>query len=187
MTKTLKNLIESYKNGTQNTSNLQIIYKKFLNETICDERLFGSTFKKVNLTNVNFTNVNFKSSFFQDCVFKDCIFDSTALLASEFKNCSLVNCQIKDCELAKSVFTRTTFDKCQFARTKNGGGLAKGWFESCHFLETTFDGFRGISIMQTAVVDSKFTKFNKSIEFQGEFFLRDILYSVSGIDQMFIK
>ena len=102
-----------------------------------------------------------------------------------FENCSLVNCQIKNCELADIDFSEITFDRCQFARTEKGGGLVKGWFESCHFLETTFDGFQGIPIIQTAVVDSKFSKFKKSIEFQGEFFLMDILYSGSGIDQMF--
>ena len=42
------------------------------------------------------------------------------------------------------------------------------WFESCDFLDTNFKGFEGMSLIQTAVVDSKFSKFNKSIDFKGE-------------------
>ena len=41
-------------------------------------------------------------------------------------------------------------------------------------------------LIKTAVVDSKFSRFNKSIEFKGEFFLIDILDSGNGIDEMFI-
>ena len=41
--------------------------------------------------------------------------------------------------------------------------------------------------IQTAVVDSKFSKFNKSIEFKVEFFLINILYSGNGIHEIFIE
>jgi hypothetical protein len=44
-----------------------------------------------------------------------------------------------------------------------------------------------MSLIQAAVVDSKFSKFNKSIKFKGEFFLTDILHSGNGIDEMFIE
>ena len=185
MRKTLKNLIDDYKNGLQQNPHLQISNKKFLNETICNEFLPWSSFKQLNLTNINFTNVTFDSSFFNECVFKDCIFDSTSFHQAKFENCSLVNCQIKNCDLREIDVKETTFDRCQFARTEGGGVLAKGWFDSCHFLETTFDGFPGFPIFQTVVVDSKFTKSKKSIEFQGDFFLFDILSSGSGIDRMF--
>ena len=50
-----------------------------------------------------------------------------------------------------------------------------------------FKGFERMSLIQTAVVDSKFSKFNKSIEFKGKFFLIDILHSGNGIDEMFIE
>lgn len=189
--RTLQNLIDRYlidrsKNSLTETFNLRISNQKFSNETIiCDKFLSWSAFKQVNFTNINFTNVNFELSCFHECVFKDCTFDSTSFYQAKFENCSLVNCQIKNCELADIDFSEITFDRCQFARTEKGGGLVKGWFESCHFLETTFDGFQGIPILQTVVVDSKFTKSKKSIEFQGDFFLMDILYSGSGIDQMF--
>lgn len=79
----------------------------------------------------------------------------------------------------------TVFDKCCFEVIEEGS-VVKGWFESCHFIETNFNG---VKVIQAAVVDSKFSKFNKSIEFiefKGEFFLFDIFYSKSGIYQMFI-
>ena len=135
---------------------------------------------------MNFTNVDFGSSFFQKCLFKNCIFDGTSLQEAEFKNCSLINCQIRNCNLSKVDFTETTFDKCCFEKIEKGS-LVKGWFESWYFLETNFNGFEGMSLIQTAVVDSKFSKFNKSIEFKGEFFLIDILYPGSGIDGMFLE
>jgi hypothetical protein len=78
-----------------------------------------------------------------------------------------------------------TFDKCGFEKVEKGC-LVKDWFESCHFLETNFKGFEGMPLIKTAVVDSKFSRFNKSIEFKGEFFLIDILDSGNGIDEMFI-
>jgi len=67
------------------------------------------------------------------------------------------------------------------------GSLSKAWFESCHFIETNFNGFNFGSLIATAVKDSKFSKFNKTIEFQGKFFLIDILESKSGLEGMLFK
>jgi len=179
-------MIDSYKNGLLETQNLQIIDENFSDEIIRNECLFSSTFKNSSLLNLNFTNVDFGSSFFQKCFFKNCIFDCTSLQEAEFKNCSLRNCQIKNCNLSRVDFTETTFDKCCFEKIEKGS-LVKAWFESCHFLDTNFKGFEGMPLIQTAGVDSKFSKFNKSIEFEGEFFLIDILYPENGIDGMFLE
>ena len=176
MSKSLQNMIDCYREGLIETPNLQIINENFSDGTICNERLFSSTFKNSSLLNLNFTNVNFESSFFQKCLFKNCIFDYTSLQEAEFKNCSLINCLIKNCNLSDVDFTETTFDKCSFEKVEKGS-LVKGWFESCHFLDTNFKGFEGMPLIQTAVVDSKFSKFNKSIEFNGQYFLIAILYS----------
>jgi len=173
MTHTLKDIIDHYKNGLRETRNLQISNEKFLTKVICDERLDSSSFKNLSLINLNFTNIDFESSFFKECLFKNCIFESTSFQDAEFENCNLINCQIKNCNLTRVDFTETTFEK--------------GWFESCDFLDTNFKGFEGMSLIQTAVVDSKFSKFNKSIEFKGGFFLIDILHSGNGIDEMFIE
>ena len=45
--------------------------------------------------------------------------------------------------------------------------LVKDWFESCKFLDIDFKDCDGLPLLQIAVVDSKFSKFNKSIEFKG--------------------
>ena len=186
MNKSLQNIIDRYKNGLLETQNLQISNEKFLTEVICDERLNSSSFKNLSLINLNFTNIDFESSFFKECLFKNCIFESTSLQDAEFENCNLINCQIKNCNLTRVDFTETTFDKCYFEKVEKGC-LVKGWFEACDFLATNFKGFEGMSLIQTAVVDSKFSKFNKSIEFKGEFFLIDILHSGNGINEMFIE
>lgn len=113
-------------------------------------------------------------------MFKNCIFESASFQDAEFENCNLINCQIKNCNLTRVDFTEITFDKCYFEKVEKGS-LVKGWFESCDFLDTNFKGFEGMSLIQIAVVDSKFSKFNKSIEFKGEFFLIDILHSGNRI------
>lgn len=169
MTKSLQNMIDRYKNGLLETRNLQISNEKFLTEVICDERLGSSSFKNLSLINLKFTNIDFDSSFFKECLFKNCIFESTSFQNAEFENCNLINYQIKNSNLARVDFTETTFDKCCFEKVDKGC-LVKGWFESCDFLATNFKGFERMSLIQTAVVDSKFSKFNKSIEFKGEFF-----------------
>jgi uncharacterized protein YjbI with pentapeptide repeats len=119
-------------------------------------------------------------------LFKNCIFESTSFQDAEFKNCNLINCQIKNFNLTRVDFTETTFDKSCFEKGEKRC-LVKGWFESCDFLATNFKGFDGMSLIQTAVVDSKFSKFNKLIEFKKEFFLINILDSENGIDEMFIE
>jgi len=69
-------------------------------------------------------------------------------------------------------------DKCYFE---------KSWFESCNFFDIKFKGFERMLLIQTAVADSKFFKFNKSIEFKEEFFLIDILHPENQINEIFIK
>jgi len=173
-------MIDRYKNGLLETQNLQISNENLSDETICNEFLYSSTFKNLSLINLNFTDVNFESSFFKECLFKDCIFDSTSLSDAKFKNCTLTNCHLKNCNLSEVDFTETTFDKCCFERTTKGS-LIKACFESCHFLETNFNGFEGASLIQTVVVDSKFSNSQTSIEFKGDFFLIHILQPVSDL------
>lgn len=186
MNKSLQSIIDHYKNGQIETRNLQVKNEKFLTEVIRDERLVSSSFKNLRLINLNFTNVNFNSSFFTECLFENCIFEGGSLQDAEFENCKMINCQITNCNLTRVDFTETTFNKCCFEKVKKGC-LVKAWFESCDFINTNFKDFEGMPLVQTAVVDSTFSKFDKSIEFKGEFFLTDILHSVKGINQMFIE
>lgn len=75
----------------------------------------------------------------------------------------------------------------QQTKTEPLGSLSKAWFESCHFIETNFNGFDFGSLIATAVEDSIFSKFNKSIEFKGKFFLIDILQSETGLEGMLLE
>lgn len=163
---------------------LKIRNESFSTEAILDEKLWFSSFKNVSFLDFNFTNVDFSSSFFDECSFQNCIFNRADFRDTEFQNCSLENCCLRNCDLIKADFRETTFDKSSFEKA-DSGNLTKAWFESCHFLETNFNGFDFGSLIPTAVVDSKFSKFNKSIEFKGEFFLIDILQSRNGLEEMF--
>ena len=182
MNQQLQKLIHAHKNK----QNLKIKNQIFLNEIIKDEQLIIPYFEKSNFTNINFINIRFESSFFNQCSFENCKFDNISLRNAQFESCNLINCNLINCNLRQVDFTRTTFDKCEFKKLENGS-LLQGWFESCHFIETNFNDFDAISLIQTALVDSKFTKFQKSIEFKGEFFLLDILESKNGIQEMFIE
>ena len=187
MTKNFQNLINQYKSNRVATQKLEILKinnESFSTEAICDEFLELSSFKNVSFLDFKFTNVDFGGSFFNECSFQNCIFDRTLFRDTEFQNCSLKNCHLKNCNLAKVTSEKSTFDKCSFEKAERGS-LTKAWFESCHFIETNFNGFDFGSLIQTAVVDSKFSKFNKSIEFQGTFFLLDILEPENGLEGMF--
>jgi uncharacterized protein YjbI with pentapeptide repeats len=187
MNKLLVNEIKDYLLRDSERTGFRISHKTFSNEEISNCRiLYLSNFKEVIFLNVNFSEINFESSFFKECVFKNCVFDKVSFSQNEFEDCKLINCQIKDCDLSNITFTKTVFDNSCFTRTETGS-LTKAWFESCHFLETDFNGFNLLSVIQAAVVDSKFSKFDKSIQFNGEFFLFDILYSIKRISTMFIE
>ena len=78
------------------------------------------------------------------------------------------------------------FDNCQL---KNNGkaNLREAWFEKCQFIVISFNDFDIGWLFSIAIVDSKFSKFNKSIEFKGEFYLMNILRSKNGIEKMFCE
>ena len=97
-------------------------------------------------------------------LFLICNFDETAFRDATFLNCKFKNCSLKNCSFEKA----------------KRGSLSKAWFESCHFIETNFNHFNFGSLIATTVKDSKFSKFNKTIEFQSKFFLIDILKSKTG-------
>ena len=183
MSSLLQDKINSFRRNEEKRR-LIIENDKFFDEIITTELYFPLTFKTSNLTNLKFQNVNFEGSLFLDCVLKNCIFNSAFLDNAQFFNCTLLNCQIINSSLTDATFMETTFEKCCFEKAEKSS-LVKAWFESCHFIETNFNGFDIIPLIQTAIVDSKFSKFNKSIEFKGEFFLCDLLLTSQGIDQMF--
>ena len=176
MNKEFKNLMDQYKNGQ-----LKVRNESFSTETILDGFLALSSFTNVNFLDLNFTNVDFDSSFFDECSFENCSFDRTFFREATFINCNFKNCSLKNCNFIKAEFEKITFDNCSFKKAERGS-LSKAWFESCHFIETNFNGFDFGS-----VEDSNFSKFNKSIEFKGKFFLIDILQSENGLEGMFLE
>lgn len=171
MNNQLKNIIDQYKNGQ-----LKVRNKSFSTETILDEFIGLSSFTNVNFLDLNLTHVDFGLSFFDDCSFENCNFDTTLFREASFLNCNFI----------KAEFEEIKFDNCSFEKAERGS-LSKAWFESCHFIETNFNGFNFSSLIATAVEDSKFSKFNKTIEFQGKFFLIDILESKTGLEGMLFK
>ena len=188
MVETLKNLINCYNKNLLKTPNLQIIEKTFSNEIITfpdemivDSTFYFSSFKNSCLTNIKFTNVSFESSFFEGCFLENCVFDNTILTSMECENCTLKNCLLINCNLNESSFTETIFDECQF----QGLCLAEAWFESYHFIKTSFTDFNRAQVGSAILINSKFSNYNKSIEFKGDFYLGDILQPLNGINGMF--
>ena len=181
MNNKFKNMIDQHKNGQTKFCN-----ESFSAETILDEFIGLSSFTNVNFLDLNLTNVDFDSSFFDDCSFENCNFDTTLFRDASFLNCNFKNCSLKNCNFIKAEFEEIKFDNCSFEKAERGS-LSKAWFESYHFIETNFNGFNFGSLIATAVEDSKFSKFNKTIEFQGKFFLIDILESKTGLEGMLFK
>lgn len=186
MSQSLQNKIDKYKKGLLKTNNLQVFNKTFSDERISGEKLFRATFKNLNLINLNFNDTDLSSGFFKECSFKTCIFDNVVFPDGKFENCIFINCKFINCNLSDVDFLETTFDKCDFEKDESGS-LVKTNFDSCHFLDTNFNGFEGLPLVQTSLIDSTFSKFNKSIEFKGVFFLIDLLQPIDGINRMFRK
>lgn len=109
-----------------------------------DEFLGLSSFTSVNFLDLNLTNVDFDSSFFDDHSFENCNFDTTLFRETSFLNCNFTNCSLKNYIFIKA----------------ERWSLSKAWFESCHFIETNFNGFDFGSLIATAIEDSIFSKFN---------------------------
>lgn len=181
MNNQLKTILDQYKNGQ-----LKVCNKNFSTETILDKFMTFSSFTNVNFLDLNFTNVDFELSFFDDCSFENCNFDTITFREASFVNCNFKNCSLKNCNFVKADFDEIKFDNCSFEKAERGN-LSKAWFESCHFIETNFNGFDSGSVIATAVKNSNFSKFNKSIEFKGTFSLIDILQSENGIEGMLLE
>lgn len=125
-------------------------------------------------------------SFFDDCSFQNCNFDRTLFREASFLNCNFKNYSLKNCNFIKAEFEEIKFDKCSFEKAERGS-LSKAWFESYHFIEIKWYDFDFGSLITTAVENSNFYKFNKSIEFKGQFFLIDILQSETGLEGMLLE
>jgi uncharacterized protein YjbI with pentapeptide repeats len=134
--------------------------------------------KKSELTSIKICNGNFESGFFTEFTLENCIFENTNFqeLKCEkclFKNCSFIDCIFVDSEISETIFSNLQFEK---------GSLGSSEFYSFEFINPIFSD---VSIVFT--IDSKFAKFNKSIKFEGKFFLSEILELKNGIIGIFQK
>ena len=98
MTKTLKDLIASSKNGKLSTFNIQVIDKGFSNKEIhlpntvlLNETFNSSFFKKSHLTKIRFYCGSFASSLFKDCGLENRTFSKGSVDGSEFQSCHFIN------------------------------------------------------------------------------------------------
>jgi uncharacterized protein YjbI with pentapeptide repeats len=193
MLDTLKSAIDCYQNDLVKTNRFEVIDRNFSNEIIifedkilADLTLYYSTFKNSSLTNIKFLHANLDSSFFESCLLENCVFEETSLNSIEFYNCKLKNCKLIDSNFIETNFTKTIFDECQFEMIKKGS-LEQAFFESCHFIKTNFNFFTVRQLASAVIIDSEFSDYNKSIKFNGDFYLADILRSENGITGMFFK
>ena len=59
------------------------------------------------------------------------------------------------------------------------------WFTLCNFIDTQIEKSDTYDLIQTTIVDSTFGKSDKSITFNGDFSLIDILLPSNKIDELF--
>lgn len=174
MTKTLKNLIESYQKGELNTPNIEVIDRifsdemiKFTDDVLLDLTVSRAFFEKSRLTKIRFCNGSFGSSFFKNCFLENCVFLNIHFQEMESLKCIFKNCLFMDCIFVDSEISETIFENCTFSK----GSVDDSEFQSCHFINTVF---RDVTFGFGTLIDSKFSDSKKSIEFEGEVYFNDI-------------
>ena len=150
----------------------------FPDDTIIDLTFSRSVFKNSQLTSIKFFNGSFGSSFFNESFLENCAFENVTFQWMKcnkcvFKNCLLINCDFDDSDISETIFSNCKFEK---------GSLESAEFHSCDFINPIFSD---VLLAFAIIRDSKFSKFNKSIKFEGKFFLSDILSSKNGIPGIF--
>lgn len=181
MEKTLKNLVDHYKKGLLTTPNIQVTNMilsdevlDFLDDSVMDVSFSFCLVKDSQLTSITIYNGNFELGHFIESTLENCTFVNTHFQEWVCKKCVFKNCSFIDCRLIESEISETIFSNCKFEKCS----LADSEFHSCDFINPIFsDVLHAFTIIR----DSKFSKFNKSIKFEGKFFLSDILSSKSGI------
>ena len=188
MEKKLNILVDRYEKGLLNTPNIQvtnmIVFDEVLNfpdyTTSDDDSLtMNMSFcrclvKNSQLKRIKISNANFESGFFTGSTLENCTFESTNFQELECEKCVFKNCSFIDCWFVDSYISETIFSNCKFEK----GSLESAEFHSCEFIDCIFSD---IILIFTTVYDSKFSKFEKFIQFEGQTFLVDILSPENGI------
>ena len=172
------------KESLQNVlKNSKIENRIFENETLISTSLTACVFENSKFLALTFLEINLESAIFKHSIFENCTFEKNLLKLAELRDCKFLNCRFINCNLVDSDFNQVTFEDSSFENSL----LTRSWFEKCNFVETKFINITEISLIQTAIIDSKFSKFSKMISFEGEYFLYDLLYPKEGIYSMFIQ
>ena len=90
------------------------------------------------------------------------------------ENCVLKNCQFINCNLSDFDGTETIFDECTFLKS----GFNNNLFELCHFLKPIFESS---PLGSATIINCKFSNSKKSIEFEGNMFLLEILDQINNL------
>lgn len=186
MEETLTILVDRYKKGLLKTPNIQVINMRLFDEVVnfpyyptsIDVSFSNCLVKKSQLTSIKISNGDFELGFFTESTLENCTFENTNFQEFQcekcvFKNCSFINCIFVDSSISETIFSNCKFEK---------GSLESATFHSCEFINPIFSD---VLLLFTIIQDSKFSKFNKSIKFEGNFFLSDILSSENGIFGIF--
>lgn len=189
MEETLKILVDRYNKGLLTTPNIQVTNMILSDEVlnfpdyttrmdVMDVSFSNCLVKKSQLTSIKISNGDFESGFFTESTLENCTFESTNFQELTCKKCVFKNCSFIDCRFVDSDISETIFSNCKFEK----GSLESAEFHSCDFINPIFSD---VILVFTRIRDSKFSKFNKSIKFEGKFFLSDILSSKNGIPGIF--
>jgi uncharacterized protein YjbI with pentapeptide repeats len=164
MNKTFQSLIQHFK------GNFQITDQTFSDEIIFKQHMYSCNFIQLIFLNCSFNEVNFNGSSLVKCEFNGCTFNESRLQKIEVDSCRFQNCKFINSKLDKADFDTTIFNSCQFQKISLGGG----YFLDCqinesNFEEITTDNFSAI------IVDSQFSKSERSIKLKGDFNFNDLL------------
>ena len=183
--KTLQEIVKQYKIeykkslGSDQFQILKISDQTFSDEKISDVFLDFPAFNSVQFLNLQFTDVDLCGAFFNDCSFQDCVFERGGVREGTFENSTFINCSMKHCAIVETNFDGVVLNNCNF----DGSSLQNNGIESCHFIDTDLSTLTLITA--TYLENSKFSKLDKSIKFNGIFELMCIVNPTNGIEGMF--
>jgi uncharacterized protein YjbI with pentapeptide repeats len=186
MTQSLQNLVDRYKKKLLSIPNIQLTNMVLSDEVLLipdmDSSFTRCMINKSELTDIKICNGNFDCGFFTHSALKNCIFENSSFQELNCQKCVFTNCSFIDCRFIDSEISETIFSNCKFEK----GSLESSEFSSCEFIDPIFsDSKLDTVLLFTRIVDSKFIKFNKSIKFEGKFFLIDLLFPKNGIMEIF--
>nr|WAK84816.1 hypothetical protein [Amicula sp. isolate GU52X-4 cfCalB7] len=181
MNETLQNLIKNYHSGLLLTPNIQVIGKKFSNETIhlptgrwINHSFYFATFRNSDLIHMKFIHLSLDSTYFGKCLVENCLFEDCSFGNAVFEKCVFKNCRFIRGHITASTVMETIFDECTFSNTD----LDNCIFESCHFLKSIFEK---VCFGSAVVIDTKFSNSRKSIEFKEDLFFSDIFDQINQL------